>query len=321
MPPNFTDPPSRPIRPDLVLGIDGGGTHTAAILARRDTGDVIGRGTGGPSNIQSVGVSAAMKGLDEAVDRAFRAAGLAGVTVGSACLGLAGIDRNEGVDVIRGWADWVALAGTLTVANDATLLLAAGTPLGWGLAVVCGTGSIAFVQTADGQVGRCGGWGYTLGDEGSGYQIALAGLRAVCRAFDRCSPETTLTATFLQRMGLGEVPDLIPAVYRGPWDRAAVSGLAPVVLDAADSGDEVAGRIVRREASELAITAAAAVRNHGLPTVLPLALTGGVVLRSEPYRAAFLGGLREQGVTPDPIGLVSDPGLGAVVLARRAVVA
>jgi N-acetylglucosamine kinase-like BadF-type ATPase len=141
----------------------------------------------------------------------------------------------------------------------------------------------------------------------------------VCRAFDRCGPETTLTATFLQRMGLSEPPDLIPAVYRGSWDRAAISGLAPVVLDAADAGDEVASQIVRREASELAHTAAAAVQNHDLPSTLPLALTGGVVLRSEPYRAAFLGALQKHGVTPDPIGLVSDPGLGAVVLARRSV--
>lgn len=333
MPPDFSAPPgrsdpspwdvgptpSRSLRPDLVLGIDGGGTHTAAILARVATGEVLGRGTGGPSNIQSVGVSAAMKGLDQAVDRAFAAAGAGRATVAAACLGLAGVDRDEGIDVIRGWAEWVGLAAEVSVANDATLLLAAGTPAGWGLAVVCGTGSIAFVRTPAGEVGRCGGWGYVLGDEGSGYRLALAGLQAVCRGFDGCAPATGLTAKFLQRMGLTAVPDLIPAVYRGPWDRAAIAGLAPLVLDAADAGDAVATAIVRREAADLAVTAATAVANIGLPVAgVPLALTGGVILRSDPYRAAFLESLRDRGVTPDPVGLVPDPGVGAVVLARRA---
>lgn len=321
MPPSFSTP-SRPLRPDLVIGIDGGGTHTAAILARLDSGEILGRGAGGPSNIQSVGVSAGMKSLDEAVDRAFQNAGLGRVSVAAACLGLAGIDREEGIDVIRGWAEWVSLAGNVSVANDATLLLAAGTPEGWGLAVVCGTGSIAFVQSKTGQVGRCGGWGYILGDEGSGYQVALAGLRAVCRAHDLCGPKTTLTDRFLQRMGLADVPALIPAVYRGPWDRAAISGLAPLVLETADAGDAVAREILDREARELAKTASAAVRQLELDTEgVPLALTGGIILRNDRYRSSFLDALRAEGVTPEPVGLVSDPGVGAIVLARRAATA
>ena len=67
-------------------------------------------------------------------------------------LGLAGIDRAEGLDVISGWADLVHLAHKHTIANDATLLFAAGTPEGWGLAIVAGTGSIAFALDRNGKV-------------------------------------------------------------------------------------------------------------------------------------------------------------------------
>lgn len=304
--------------PDLVLGIDGGGTNTIAILARGDA--ILGRGLAGPSNIQSVGVTRALAELDRAVDRAFQTAGISRGPVGAACLGLAGVDRDEGLPIISTWAKQIGLTERVSIANDATLLLAAGTPEGWGLAVIAGTGSIAFVKKSTGEVGRCGGWGYTLGDEGSAYQIALAALRYVCRAYDRSRPNTILVDLFLKRMNLKEPPDLIPAVYRGPWDRAAIAGLAPLVLDAVELDDPVAIRIVRHEAEDLALTAATAIRNDSLPeSNIPIALAGGVFLGSATYRQFFLDALVKQGIQPGLVHLVADPAMGAVVLARQVI--
>jgi N-acetylglucosamine kinase-like BadF-type ATPase len=303
---------------NLVVGVDGGGSTTVAAVAKRDDGRILGRGTAGPSNIQAVGVEAGLAALDAALDEAFRAAGLPRTQVMSACLGLAGVDWQGGMDVIRGWADRVKLAAALTVANDATLLLAAGTPDGWGLAVVGGTGSIAFAKSADGREARCGGWGYVLGDEGSGFQISLGALRAACRAYDGCGPATTLVGLLTAQMGLPDAPAMIDAVYRGPWDRAAISGLAPVVLRAAADGDAVAAGVVRSQAEALARTAAGAARNLGLPaTGVPVALAGGVVLESGAYRALLLDALAGQGVVPGPVALVEEPVVGAVAIARR----
>jgi len=303
----------------LVLGIDGGGTGTVAILADAGSGAILGRGEGGPSNIQGVGVEPALKSLDAAIDRAFDSANRPRSTVAAVCLGLAGIDRQEGLDIIYGWAARVALADEILVANDATLLLAAGTPEGWGLAVIAGTGSIAFVKTPAGELGRCGGWGYLMGDEGSAYRIAVQGLRAACRGFDGIGVSTTLTTDFIEAMGLKEAPDFIPAVYRGAWDRAAIAGLAPLVLEAAERGDAAAANIVREEATELARTAAGAVKANGLPMQnLPVALAGGVITFNANYRNLFLGALADCGIAPGSVELVTDPALGAVILARRA---
>jgi N-acetylmuramic acid 6-phosphate etherase len=302
-------------RPDLVLGIDGGGTRTKCLLADRATGQILGEGSSGPSNIQAVGVDVGLKALDESIERAFRKAGIPRVSIGAACLGLAGVDRQEGLDVIHGWAARVALADFVMVANDATLLLAAGTPEGWGLGVIAGTGSIAFVKSPRGDIGRCGGWGYLLGDEGSAYQVALAGLRAACRAHDGCGPATALVEAFLKKMSLPSPPDMIAAVYRGPWDRPAIAGLAPLVLDAAAAGDAVAVEIVMREATELARTAATAAKNQNLASNVPIALAGGLLLGSELFREHFLNALPANGVTPGPVQSVNDPALGAVKLA------
>jgi len=302
----------------LVIGIDGGASQTVAVVADAHTGAALGRGEGGPSNIQAVGETAALRELNTAVAGAFRSAKLPRRPVRAAALGLAGVDRDEGLDVIRGWADLVQLADKITIANDATLLFAAGTPEGWGLAIVAGTGSIAFALDRFGKDARAGGWGYLLGDEGSAFRVGLSGLRAACRAADGIGDPTTLLALLLGQLGSSDPREFIPAVYRGAWDKAFIAGLAPVVLDAAANGDATATAILEGEARELARTAAGAVRNGGLPTDgVPVALAGGLGLNSETFRTRFLSELCACGVTPGPVGLVDDPVVGAVVLARR----
>ncbi|MBA4068025.1 MAG: hypothetical protein C0501_30835 [Isosphaera sp.] len=300
----------------LVLGIDGGATSTVAILADAATGRELGRGVGGPSNIQAVGEEVALAALDEAVGAAFAAAGVRRAAVAAAALGLAGVDL-DGKDVIRAWAARGGLAGKVSVGNDATLLFAAGTPDGWGLAVIAGTGSNALTLDRDGRGGRAGGWGYLMGDEGSAFRLGTLALRAACRAADGIGRPTQLLPALLGRLGSDDPRDFIPAVYRGAWDKAAIAGLAPVVLDLAPT-DATARAIFEDEVRELARTAAGAVANGGLaPDGLPVALTGGLLLGNESYRERFLAELRACGVTPGPVGLVDDPAVGAVVLARK----
>lgn len=301
----------------LVIGIDGGASHTVAVLADANTGAELGRGEGGPSNIQAVGAESALRELNSAVAGAFRAANVARKPVAAAALGLAGVDRSEGLDVIRGWADLVHLARRHTIANDATLLFAAGTPEGWGLAIVAGTGSIALALDREGRDARAGGWGYLLGDEGSAFRTGLLGLRAACRAADGVGEPTALLPLLLTELGTTDPREFIPAVYRGKWDKAAIARLAPLVLGAA-SGDAVATAIFESEARELARTAAGAVAAGELPRDgLPVALTGGMVVENERFRERFLVELRACGVTPGPVGLVEEPVVGAVVLARK----
>jgi N-acetylmuramic acid 6-phosphate etherase len=300
--------------PTLILGIDGGGTHTTALLACG--GEVIGRGEAGPSNLRAVGETRALAALDQAVAHAFTAAERDRVCVGRACLGLAGAGRSEERERIEAWAWRVRLAGQVEVVTDAALLLAAGTPEGWGLAVVAGTGSIAWGRNRDGREERAGGWGYLLGDEGSGYAIAVAALQAVVEAADGSGPQTDLTDLLLARLGLNDVRALVPAVYGGSLDRPALAALAALVVEAAER-DPVAASVVEQQAGRLARTALAAARKLRLEGEVPLALAGGLVVGSERYRERFLAALRQGGVTPAPVTLVREPAVGAVRLAAR----
>ena len=175
-------------------------------------------------------------------------------------LGLAGADRPQEQD--RSSAPGPSNSvwrRKVEVVNDAQLLLAAGTPDGWGIALVAGTGSIAFGRTPDGRTGRAGGWGYLLGDEGSAYALVMNALQEVAHCGRRSrAAHRADRATALGDGRASEPMDLIPAVYRGGWDRTALAGLAPIVLDAAGQGDEVAARIAAHGAHQLALTVAAA---------------------------------------------------------------
>jgi N-acetylglucosamine kinase-like BadF-type ATPase len=298
----------------LALGIDGGGTGTVALLERG--GVVIGRGEAGPSNRQAVGDAQAMAALDESVSRAFAAAGIERVTVGAACLGLAGSGRAEDREVVLLWARRVRLAERTDVTTDAALLLAAGTPTGWGLALVAGTGSIAWGRAADGREDRAGGWGYLLGDKGSGYSIALAALRAIVRSADSALPPTVLGERLLGHLRLNDTQALVPLIYGGGMDRAALAGLAPLVIDCSDD-DSVAADIVQTQARELARTAAATAKKLGFgDQAFPLALAGGLLLGCESYRRLVLEALVEDGLRPEPVTLVHEPAEGALRLAR-----
>jgi N-acetylmuramic acid 6-phosphate etherase len=301
---------------DLALGIDGGGTSTVALLAKAPPGGwtVLGRGVAGSSNLHAAGTAPALTALDAAVESAFAAAGLKRGPVASACLGLAGAGRPKEQAVIRAWAEQARLAANIEVTSDAAILLAAGTPQGWGLVLVAGTGSIALGRTNDGRSGRAGGWGYLLGDEGSGYALVLAGLQAAARAADGRGSATILTERFLERFGLSQPQELIQAVYGGGLDRAALAALAPLVVAAAED-DTIAAEIVEQGARELALAAAAVARQLQWTAPIPLALAGGLLLGSAPYRQKVLHALEALEVRHDAVAIVEEPAEGALRLA------
>src|SRR5512142_2060389 len=155
-----------------LLGIDGGGTSTVAWLADAD-GNVCGRGHAGPSDLQAVGAGAAREALERAITSAFADAGRAAAPVESACLGLAGFDRPDDQELLRAWSERAAWARRLVAVNEGLLVIAAGTPEGWGLGIIAGTGSIAVGRAPDGRTARAGGWGPLFGDEGRAYAVVL----------------------------------------------------------------------------------------------------------------------------------------------------
>ncbi len=303
-----------------LLGIDGGGTSTVAWLASAQ-GEVLGRGRAGASNIKAVGASAARAALDGSIALAFNDAGLPVRPVDAACLGLAGFDRPEDKALLREWSDGSGWARRLVLANDGDLVVAAGTPEGWGLGVIAGTGSIAVGRAPDGRTARAGGWGHLLGDEGSGYMVALAALRRVMRRFDGRDSQPQgpdpLTRRICRALGIDGPSKLVAAVYAPGCDRTRIAALAAEVVATAADDPELARSILEPAGAELAEAVAAVARTLGWSQgPIPLAMAGGFLLSSADVSRSLLDHLARNGLTVEATP-VPEPVQGAVALAKR----
>ena len=220
--------------------------------------------------------------------------------------------------MFEGWAAARFGGAPVRIANDAELVMAAGTPGGWGVALISGTGSIVFGRDPNGDTSRAGGWGHILGDEGSGYALGVAALRAVMCAFDGRGPRTLLTDAVLAHWSLASPTDLVDQVYSADVGPAEIAGLAVLVDRAAAAGDGVAQAITAAAGRDLAVTVAAVVGQLGLSASAPLpcALAGGTIVKGAGLRAAFLLAAAEAGLWLEPITPVEEPALGALRLAQ-----
>lgn len=309
-----------------ILGIDGGGTSTIAWLANRD-GLVLGKGRAGPSNAKAVGDEAARSALEHAIASAHADAGTPVAPVDVACFGLAGFDRPEDRTLLEQWNGSERWARALVLANDGELVVAAGTPEGWGVGVIAGTGSIAVGRAHDGRIARAGGWGHLIGDEGSAFDVARAALRLVARRADGRAwgprPEhDLLTERLCEAMQIAGPAELVGRIYSADFDRTRIAALAPVVVAVAAEDPEVEAEILQPAGEALAQMAVAVAKSLALVESdddgkLPLALAGGFLLAAPSVTSALLHRLEEDGY-PATATHVAEPVRGAIRLAERA---
>jgi N-acetylglucosamine kinase-like BadF-type ATPase len=296
----------------FVLGIDAGGTKTVCQLANA-RGEVLAEARRGGANLQAVGELEVEKVLHEVMEDAI---GDRDLVPSAICLGIAGVDRDEDASVVRGIMRRIGYKARTLIVNDALVALEAGAPDQRGVVVIAGTGSIAYGRNDSNEAARAGGWGYVLGDEGSGYWIGRAALRAALREADRRGPATQLTGLLLEHYGVAKAQDLIHQVYHGTLRPSAIASLATCVYSAFTEGDAVAIGILRSAADELescALSVATRLEMAGLD--FPFVLAGGM-FRAVPWLEEELG-RRLPVASPRSRVLVLDvePALGAVRLA------
>lgn len=305
-------------RKNYVLGVDGGGTKTTCVLLDKGKKE-LGRGSGGPSNHQNVGVERTKESIQQAIQGALAMANLPLDTVGAICLGMAGADRPQDEAVICDIVRQIHRFPHILVYNDAVAALVGGIGKLEGIVIIAGTGSIAYGVNARGEERRAGGWGYLLGDEGSGYAIGLAALRAAVRAYDGRGASTCLGERLLAHMGLPRVEDLFSLLYLKGFGVDDIANLAPIVTDAAREGDAVAVGILSEAGQELGLAANAVVRGLGMEDEdFEVVLVGGV-FKSGPV---LLEALRRSILAFAPKAEIifprHGPATGAALLALRA---
>ena len=305
-----------------VIGVDGGGTKTLAWLAELKSDCppiIVGRGSAGPANPCAVGQTAAVAAIREAIDSAFADADQPVQTVAAACFSIAGTGPVAERRGLEDWIDGQIIADQIQMSNDAEPILAC-LPERWGVALISGTGSFALGRSLAGTQERAGGWGYLVGDEGSGYAIAIEALRSAFRSVDGRGPETAMLPALLAHLGVFDASSLVSHLYAAETDRRRIADLAPVVLEIAESGDPVAGAVVAGAAHGLTELVLTLNTRLALQQPVPLAVAGGVLVRSERIRRLVAEELHSAGVETQ-IQIVAEPVRGAVELAASAALA
>lgn len=295
----------------LLLGIDGGGSKTRALIADR-SGAVLGEGLATSSNYHRVGLDAATTAIEAAIADAFVHASLSPVRFAAATFGLAGVDRPADRELFAGWLESKQLAARYSIVNDAQLVLAAGVPDGWGVALICGTGSMCYGVSQIGAVARAGGWGYLVGDEGSGYNIAVRAIQLATQTADGRSKAKALLDVVLDYWKLERAEDLVSCIYDSDTTLAKIAGLTPSVLALADANDPYARRLLDGAAAALAHHIDIVVKKLALEKP-PVALAGGLLCVSAALRDAVVA--RATFALGD-VHVIEKPVLGAIAVAR-----
>jgi N-acetylglucosamine kinase-like BadF-type ATPase len=264
-------PPSR----RAVVGVDGGGTKTRAVILGSDF-RVLGEGLSGASNPLRVGIANAATAIREAIDRACEAAQLRRTDLIAAEIGLAGARRMELNARMREALLGLGI-GEIVVVGDADIALYGATEGEPGLIVIAGTGSICCGINARRKTVCAGGWGPIAGDEGAGAWIARRALRAVAHATDGRGPATLLTSAASTYFHVSDPNDLSTAIYAPSMTNERLAGFGKYVVEAARARDRVSREILCEGGRELGYAAAAVIRNLKLEReIFPVAYVGGV---------------------------------------------
>jgi glucosamine kinase len=297
---------------ELVLGVDGGGTKTRAIIT--DTRQrVVGEGVAGPSNPLRVGIGNAASAVREAIDAACAKAGVQRADIVAAEIGLAGVRRGDLRQRMR-----EALSGlgihSIEVVTDADIALFGATEGEPGLVIIAGTGSVCCGLNGQGKHICAGGWGPLAGDEGSGSWIARRALQAMARANDGRGTETILGDAACHHFNVATTDDLLIAIYAPGMTNDRIAGFGKRVIEAAQGGDRVAREIVAEAGRELGIAANAVIRKLRMGRErFQVAYVGGVFAAGD----LLLESLREEIARAAPKAYVAPPHLPPAIAAAR----
>jgi N-acetylglucosamine kinase-like BadF-type ATPase len=258
----------------------------------------------GSSNVQNVSREEAARHLAELFAR------IGGGAVSRVFAGAGGIDTDDDAAALAALIAPHVPGARITVVHDSRLLLAAG-GASTGVAVIAGTGSAAWGKNARGEEARAGGWGYLLGDEGSGYWLGREAVRHSLRRMNQGLEPDGLTSALLASCGVDHPNQLIALFHSADTGRRYWAQRARLVVEAADAGHAASRGLVDQAGRDLAALAEQAVRQLGIDG--PVILGSGLGMNVPRLQESFRSALAAAGIT-DVRVLTQEPVFGVLQL-------
>jgi N-acetylglucosamine kinase-like BadF-type ATPase len=265
-----------------ILGVDGGGSKTLAVVAD-ETGEVLGIGRTGSANHQVLGVDRAMEQVYLAVTQAFAMGAVQPGETEAVAYCIAGADLPEDFELLRPALAELRLAKRIHLENDIVASLRSGSDRHDVVVVGWGSGVNALGRNAAGSEIRLPALGWISGDWGGGGDLGREAIFLVVRGDDGRGHPTALREPVLDAFGVADVDSLIRALYFWQGERIPAHTLAPIVFAVAHAGDGVARDLVERAGREVADTALALLRRLAiLDTPADVVLAGSIFKAESP---------------------------------------
>ena len=302
----------------VVLGIDGGGTKTHAVILDERL-NVLGEGFGPSCNFDDLGVERATLHLGQAVERAREAAGLAHGPFDAAFLGMGGVVSAHDRELARGMAAALRLAPPerVGVDHDARPALSGGLSGRPGLVQIAGTGAATFGVNARGERASASGMGPMVSDEGSGHWVGIESIRAAVRSADGRGPASSLQERVRVALDIADYSELLHRLHVVGLPRSEVAALAPLAVEAAQAGDAAAVGILAGAAQEIALSIATVARRLGWGggEACEVVMVGGLFRGGEAVLAPLRAALAERQPGARLVWPEQNPAVGAGRLA------
>ena len=273
----------------LYLGIDGGGVKTTAIVAN-EKGKVLAKTVGGSIDYKTLGLTVARNNLKAIIkelcskteENSFKCA----------CIGSTSLNGRASVKETQNLTSNIIDAEKIIM--DTSIFTAMECMLGKGTCalVISGIDSMVAARNAKGKMSKAGGWGYILGDEGSGYAIAMDAIRYCIRASEGSEEPTALLKEMLEYFDAYSPAEMRDKFYDPATQRDKISAFASRVFSCASAGDKVAAEIIAKQARLLAGTTKSLIKDFPLDTAI--GLWGGVFVNNRRFRNEFSAAMYEQ---------------------------
>lgn len=260
------------------LGVDGGGSKTTAVVFD-ESGNFISQAVGESINYYSVGMENARDALAEIISS------LSKKHFECAVIGMSALGERANEEETERFCNGIIESDKIIMDSDLYVALEAMDEADECAVVISGTGSMAIYRNKNGEISHAGGFGYILGDEGSGYSIGLSGIKTAIRAAEGSEPETLLTQKCLEYFSINNIYELIDLYYNETVSRKKTAAFAREVMLCAEKGDITANRIIDTEAKLLSETVLNLLKNRKAD--IPIGLWGGVFQHNRIFREKF----------------------------------
>ncbi|MDN4075986.1 BadF/BadG/BcrA/BcrD ATPase family protein [Fictibacillus terranigra] len=300
----------------LVLGVDGGGTKTRAVVVD-EKGNVIGSGMNGPSDYDAVGMEQAKENLQVAVVQACDSLSSTS-ELDAVYLGLAGVVSSRDIQVVQAMLEGIDISPKtiVKISHDCSTALAGGTGGKPGIVLISGTGSSCFGRNANGEECLAGCWGYLFADVGSGYYLGHQALTAILNAYDGTGETTALTQPVLEALKVNHMMEVMHRIYHPRIDISGIAALAPIVTELAGQ-DNVAKSIIVNGCKGLVKVVGSVVNKLEFKEDFPIVPVGGLASSDSIFSKNLFKMLKEAYPTANISKPLASPLAGAGILALQ----